>query len=250
MIKQKLKASFIHLFASSFIIINFLLVIFFIWYPSPYDEINGIKYLLVVLIGVDIVLGPLLTFILYKKNKPSLKFDLSIIVTIQLAALIYGMHAIYQGHPVYIVYAVDRFELIPAKDAHPERAKYDEFKVSTFWRPKLVYAKPPTDRVERNKLLFETVFEGKEDLERRSEYYEPIKKYTENILKRGIDPDILFSNADKKSKLKQFLAKTNKTEKDFAFLPLVGKEKDIVIAVSRESGEIAGTIDVYPWLQG
>ena len=247
MIKQKLKASFVHLLISAFVLSSFLLIAFYIWYPAAYSSISGLGDLLFILITVDLILGPLLTFIVFKKKKPSLKFDLSVIAAIQLAALSYGMFTIYQGHPVYVVYAVDRFELIPAKEAFPERAKQEEFKVSKLWFPKFAYAKSPDNVEEKNKLLFDSL-SGKADLERRPEYYEPIEQYTDVILKRGIDSTKLFLTKEKKEKLQVFLKENKKNKEDFAYLPLVGKHKDIVIAVSRETGVIAGTIDVYPWL--
>lgn len=249
MFKQKLKASVIHLVISLIVISSFLLIAFSIWYPEPYSEMSGLSDLLVILIAVDLILGPVLTFIIFKKNKPSLKFDLSFIAAFQLAALAYGMFTIYERHPVYVVYAVDRFELVPAKEAFPERAKYEEFKVSKLWFPKLAYAKSPENREERNRLLFESLA-GKLDLERRPEYYEPIENHTDTILSRGIDPETLFFDSARKQKLKRFLDPNQKTEEDYAFLPLVGKAKDMVIAVSRETGEIAGTIDVDPWVKG
>lgn len=249
MFKQKLKAALLHLAISAFVISTFIILAFYIWYPSPYSDISGLGSLIKILVVVDLTLGPILTFIIFKKNKPSLKFDLSVIASVQLVALAYGIFTIYQGHPVYVVYAVDRFELVPAQDVIPKNAKYEEFKVSTLWFPKLAYAKSPEDREERNTLLFESL-SGKPDLERRPEYYEPIEKYTDVILKRGIEPNLLFSTADKRNKLQAFLDLHNKKQEDFAYLPLVGKHKDIVIAVNRKTGKITGTIDVYPWVKG
>jgi hypothetical protein len=40
--------------------------------------------------GRDLALGPLLTLIVFEPGKPSLKFDLSCIVLLQLGALLYG----------------------------------------------------------------------------------------------------------------------------------------------------------------
>jgi hypothetical protein len=67
MIKDKLKAASIHLAISAFILAAFLLIVFSVWYPAPFADISGLNNLLAVLIGVDLVLGPLLTFIVFKK---------------------------------------------------------------------------------------------------------------------------------------------------------------------------------------
>ncbi|UJS24380.1 TfpX/TfpZ family type IV pilin accessory protein [Thiothrix winogradskyi] len=246
MIKEKLAATSIHFTISAFILFSFLLIAFYIWYPTPYAEISGLNHLLLVLIGVDLVLGPLLTFIIFKKNKPSLKFDLTFIATIQLIAFIYGAHAIYQGHPVYISYAVDRFELIPAKDALPEKAQHEEFKVSKLGFPKLAYAKLPEDREARNALLFEAI-SGLPDLERRPEYYEPFGNFVTAVLQKGLTPQQLSSTPESNQKLEVFIAKHGKTANDYAYLPLVGKEKDVLWVWDKATEQPVGTLDIDPW---
>lgn len=246
MLKEKVIATSLHLVISTIILFSALAVILFIWYPSPYSEISGLHNLIFLLIGVDLILGPLLTFIIFKKNKPSLQFDLSIIASIQIAALSYGIYAIHQAHPAYVVYAVDRFELISAQEALPERAKYKEFQISTLGFPKLAYAKIPEDKQARNQLLFE-VLSGLPDLERRPEYYEPIEKYLHKILERSLNPQKLFHKPEQKEKLLTFLDKYQVPKENIAFFPLVGKVKDVLMVISKDDGRIIGTIDIYPW---
>ncbi|MDQ5769711.1 TfpX/TfpZ family type IV pilin accessory protein [Thiothrix subterranea] len=246
MIKDKLKAASIHLAISAFILAAFLLIVFSIWYPAPFADISGLNNLLAVLIGVDLILGPLLTFIIFKRNKSTLKFDLSVIASIQLVALIYGSFTIYQGHPAYVVYAIDRFELISAKEALPERAQHEEFKISKLSTPKLAYAKRPEDSDTRNKLLFE-VLSGLPDLERRPEYYEPFDQFAGEVLKQGLTPQQFSSNPENQQKLSAFLEKYGKSAADYAYLPLIGKEKDVLWVWDRTNAKPVGTLDISPW---
>jgi len=246
-LQQKLKAAAIHLSLSTVILSSFLLYVFFIWYPSPYAEISGLGYIVTVLVGVDLVLGPLLTFILYKKNKPHLLFDLSVIVLIQFAALSYGMYAVYKKHPSYVVFAVDRFELIAAKDVDPTQARREEFKVSELWFPKHVFAKIPEDREEHNQLLFDVVLGGQLGVQWRPQYYEPLEDHLQTMLNAAMDAGQLFNSKNRKNRLNAFLHKHGGAVSDYAFFPLVGKEKDVVMAVRSDTGELTGAIDVYPW---
>ena len=85
-----------HLSISATVVGFFLAVIFFLWYPPPYFEIAGAEGVVQILIGVDLILGPLLTLLLYRPGKPGVIFDLSFIALIQLSALIYGVTIIYQ----------------------------------------------------------------------------------------------------------------------------------------------------------
>ncbi|MEJ2115130.1 MAG: type IV pilin accessory protein, partial [Gammaproteobacteria bacterium] len=74
-------------------IISFVFtLIFFIWYPRPYFQANGAWSVIRILILVDLVMGPLLTLVLFKKGKPGLVLDLCLVAIIQLTALIYGVN--------------------------------------------------------------------------------------------------------------------------------------------------------------
>jgi hypothetical protein len=68
---------------------------FFVWYPPPYFEVDGGWRILRILAGVDVVVGPLLTLILFKPGKPGLKFDMTCIALMQIGALVYGGTIIY-----------------------------------------------------------------------------------------------------------------------------------------------------------
>ena len=89
-----------------------LLVVGFIWYPSP---------LLVPFVGVgqifndiviDVIVGPILSFLVYKENKPSLKFDLIVVFSVQLLHWFMDYTVLGKVKPAWLVYNVDRFELV------------------------------------------------------------------------------------------------------------------------------------------
>lgn len=245
--KQKLKASAIHLAVSTLIIGLFYLFVLNVWYPAPYFQVSGLLNIMLMLVIIDLIIGPLLTFIVFKPKKPSLKFDLSVIAAIQMTALVYGAITVYEGHPVYVAYAVDRFTLVSANEVDPQRAKYNEFKVSTFGQPTVVYAKLPEKGDARNQLLFDAI-DGKGDLEHHPEYYEPIEQYTQNIIERSVPTEKLLASADAKLKLEEFLQKQDKKSMDdFAFLPLMGKEAVILWILSKKTGKPVGTLDIDPW---
>ena len=93
------------------------LVIFFIllvcitqyWYPGIlFDTGNGWKAIGMI-VGIDLVLGPLLTLIVFNHNKSSLKFDLAIIALVQTAALAYGTWTIHQTRPVALAFVHKSF---------------------------------------------------------------------------------------------------------------------------------------------
>ena len=73
------KASFIHFLLSAIVVGAIFSIIFFVWYPGPTFRIAGAVSIVLVLVAVDLVLGPTLTLIVYKEGKPGLKFDLIVI---------------------------------------------------------------------------------------------------------------------------------------------------------------------------
>ena len=125
------KASGIHLLLSAGIAGALVAVMLLVWYPWPLFEVAGGSGLIMILVGVDVVLGPLITLVIFKAGKKGLKFDLAVIASLQLAALAYGVHAVYVVRPVYMVYNIDRFNLVAAIDLDPAdlaAAKREEFR--------------------------------------------------------------------------------------------------------------------------
>ena len=246
MIKTKLKASLIHFIISAFIIGCFLAFALAVWYPAPFFDISGLQHIIFILVTVDVILGPLLTFVVFKSQKTSLKFDLSIIALVQLCAFGYGVHTIYSAHPLYVAYAIDRFTPINTNEVFPEKAKYPELQKSTFSGPTVVYVKKPTDPQEMSRVTME-VLSGKPDLDTRAEYYEPLHSYFDEVLKNGVDPNTINKNEKSKNMLDNFIKAYGKTPSDYAFLPLAGKEKDVLWIWDRSTKQPVDILDISPW---
>lgn len=122
LLKFKTKAFFYHLIISTIIALFVAILVFFVWYPSPYREISGGSKLFKLLIIVDIILGPLLTFFIFnpKKRKKEKILDFSLIGFIQLSALIYGLWTVALARPVYMVFEYDRFRIVHASEIPQE----------------------------------------------------------------------------------------------------------------------------------
>ena len=235
--KDKVKAFLIHLSISTAVIGFVFTLIFFFWYPSPYFQANGAWSVIRVLIMVDLVMGPLLTLVLFKKGKPGLVLDLCLVAIVQLAALIYGVNVIYGERPYYLVFAVDRFEVVGKVEIDENKIKFPELKVKPNKGPILIYADPPKDKKERNKLLFEVVTEGKPDLERRPEYYYPYNSNKDRVMESGKPLSYLMKDdKDNKNKVDKFVRKYKGEESDYLFLPMVGKNNDLVFVISKTTG--------------
>jgi hypothetical protein len=116
--KERSRASGLHLAISIAIAACAALLVFGLWYPYPYREISGGRELFVLLTGVDVILGPLITLAVFNRRKPvrELALDLSLVGLIQLAALGYGMWTVAVARPVHLVFELDRFRVVHAID--------------------------------------------------------------------------------------------------------------------------------------
>lgn len=97
----KIKAALIHFVCS---VVVFLLALAWIrWglYPDFHFDLNGVWYGLRLIAGVDLVLGPLITLLVYHSAKPKREKvgDFALVGVVQIVALIYGLHTMYQEHP-------------------------------------------------------------------------------------------------------------------------------------------------------
>ncbi len=247
---KKIHAFLIHLITSIIIFIFFLGIVFFIWYPGPHYEIDGGLHILVIMAGVDIVLGPLLTLILFRPGKWGLKFDMTCIILMQVSALIYGAITIYEQHPAFMVFTVDRFSTIPIADVDFDKIKYPELKRTFNIGPVLALATFPEDREERQKLMF-AVLGGEKDIDYRPDLYKPYQPDLSHLRSRNIDiSKIMQLDPDAKQSVITFLRKNNGKLNDYLFFPLKARKKDVIMVLSAKNGMPKGWIDASPWLSG
>lgn len=110
----RLRLAAVHLMVSAVIAILVAMLVFFVWYPSPYGYLTGGLKLFLLVIAVDLVCGPLFTLILAnsKKSKRELMLDLSLVVLIQLGALGYGLYSVKLARPVVISFERDRMAVV------------------------------------------------------------------------------------------------------------------------------------------
>ena len=142
------QASGIHLGISAVVAAIVMGVLFLVWYPSTFFTAMGGEQLLYLLVGCDVVLGPLITLIIYKAGKKGLNFDLAAIGMMQAAALTYGVIVAAEARPVYTVFVVDRFEVAAANEIDPEelaKVTRPEYKTLSWTGPRLVGALKPTN---------------------------------------------------------------------------------------------------------
>lgn len=118
----RIVASAIHLGISCCVAACAAFLVFGVWYPAPYQDVAGGKVLFGLMVVVDILLGPLVTLMVFnqRKSRMTLRRDLIAIATLQLVALSYGLWTAFIARPVHLVFEGDRFRLVAAVDVPTE----------------------------------------------------------------------------------------------------------------------------------
>ena len=121
-LKSLLRASAIHLAISLLVAALAALVVFGLWYPFPYRYISGGRELFLWLTLVDVVLGPLITLVIFnlRKTRGHLLIDFTAVGLLQLAALSYGLWTMFSARPVHLVFEYHRMAVVHAVDVPPD----------------------------------------------------------------------------------------------------------------------------------
>lgn len=159
------KAAGVH-FSLSFLVAALVgVLVFAVWYPYPFRELAGGTELFFLVIGVDLVCGPLLTLVLYSpsKSKRELVVDMGLVVTLQLMALLYGLWTVYLVRPLYLVHEIDRFKLISRADVNADELANlsGDLHVGLFEALKMVSLRDLSAE-ERTKVMFEALRGGRD----------------------------------------------------------------------------------------
>lgn len=155
----RFKAAGIHLLISMIVALVIGLSFKLIYYPGFYFEVMDGWRLLLLLIGVDVVLGPLMTLVIFntKKPKKELRRDISLIAIVQIAALVYGLHVTSVVRPVYTVFDGAVFRLISAGEIQAEALERAPKPLDSLPKlgPKMMWAKEITDPELKDKVNFD-----------------------------------------------------------------------------------------------
>lgn len=171
----RLRAAGWHLVVSAFVAALAAALVFGLWYPGPFKELAGGTGLFFLVISVDVVLGPLLTLVVFDRRKgwPHLRRDLFVIAVLQTAGLVYGLHTVYVVRPVASVFEVDRLRVVTADSVRTQElpAAPPEYQTLPLTGPWFLSARAPRTEDERKDALF-TALEGF-DTGQRPSFWQP-----------------------------------------------------------------------------
>ena len=237
------KAATIHLGISIAIAIGAVLLLYLLWYPQPFFEASGGQFLLTLLVAVDVVLGPLITLIIFDTKKKSLRFDLAVIVIVQLAAIGYGMYTMYLARPVFVVYSNSQFKVVTANEIEPEmlaQVTRVEHKSLSFTGPKYVFNNPPESGTDLDAVML-----SGEGL--APQFYVPFSEKSADAAKQGQPLTELFKRQpDAQSIIDVALKRNQKNATDVVYFPLIAKAMNMTLLADTRTGAIVAVVPVNP----
>ncbi len=241
---KRLKFFLGHLSISMLIALCVVGLVFFIWYPSPLSTAVGVTHIFLMLLVIDVILGPLLGLLVYKDGKKTLKLDLSVIILIQIAALCYGVFSIEQGRPAWLVYNVDRFEVVRNNEIIEDNISQalPQYQQPSWFKPQFVGVAFAKDNNVRSDEMFQELFAGI-SISQKPERYVPLIEVKTQIQQRAQNLELLKQFNDQQS-VQKILAKYPKAD---AWLPLKANAVDMVVLVNKESASIIKIVDLRPW---
>tara|TARA_R110002020_G_scaffold315972_1_gene531030 strand:+ start:1366 stop:2154 length:789 start_codon:yes stop_codon:yes gene_type:complete len=239
---DSIRAAAIHLSVSLLIVGALALLVFKVWYPTPLATATGVFVIFAMVFVVDLLIGPLLTLVVYKKNKKSLVFDLTVIALIQIAALSYGIYSLSQARPVWLAFYNNRFEIVrlnDIEDIYLESAspKYIHFSLTG---PKWVAAKPRGTFQEIEDLKFGNKLGAK--IAHQPALYYPIEQAYSEIVVKAYKLSALEA-ANNKTDIDKYISQNLKAA---GWLPLWGQYQHMVVLIDK-SGIPLGIVDLRPW---
>jgi hypothetical protein len=244
------QAATLHLGISAAIAATVVALMLVFWYPKPYFEAMGGVTLIMLLIGVDVMIGPLITLIIFDPKKKSLKFDLSVIAALQLAALAYGCSVMFAARPAYNVFVVDRFETVAANQvdaASQETVKAGEFSALPLTGPKVIAARQP-DSPQRQTEIVMSALNGGPDLANLPELYVPYAQFRLDAAKSARPlAELARRQPGDAAAIRSFIAGSGRAEDALGFVPMKARNRDMAVVVDTKTGDVVGILPVYPW---
>lgn len=250
-VMNRWKAFAIHLGISATIGTLVVSTMLLVWYPGPFFTAMGGNDLVLILLGVDVALGPLITLVIFNPGKGLrlLRMDLAIIGMVQAMALAYGVYVIAEVRPVYMVFTVDRFDLVAATDlreAELARVTDPAFQGVPWGRPRTVAVRNPADPKEQMRIV-QSALAGA-DLQTFPQYYVKYETLAPQALKRALPMSVLRRrHPEAQAEIDGALARLGRRDGDTRYLPLKARSRDYCVLLDAKDGAVVGFIELFPW---
>jgi hypothetical protein len=243
----RLKAFSLHLLSSATALTLILGSLYFGWYRWPGWHLTDVTTVVLVMVCVDVVLGPTLTLIIanQKKSRRELTRDIGMIVVVQLCALIYGSVSLWNGRPLYYAFSESVLQLvqaydIDAKDAEIGRQQNPAFAPHWYSLPRWIWAPLPQNVDESRKIVVSAITGG-DDVTSMPKYFKPWEDGLTALRShlKKVDDVAYFAKGEKK-KLKERIKAAGLPDDQLNTMPLTGRGHPLLAVFDPVTLKITG----------
>lgn len=241
--KSRARAATLHLGISMLLAASAAWLVFAVWYPYPYREISGGRELFTLVVTIDVILGPLMTLIIFNRSKPRAELvrDLAVVALVQLAGLGYGLWSVYVARPVHLVFELDRFRAVHAVDVPEELLLRAPPAMAELPRtgPTLVAVRPFVDEQERIAATVAAV-QGLH-IGARPEFWQPYERAIEQVLAKARPATQLPERFPAQAaEIQAAFATAGLPAEQMVYLPLVARRSFWTVLIDARSARIVG----------
>lgn len=239
------RAAAIHLGICAVIAAIVAWVVLGLWYPWPYSVISGGRHLLLLILSVDLALGPLLMFVIFNRTKTRshLRRDIAVIAALQLVGLGYGVYTVFEARPVAVVFEVDQFRVVShVQVLQGELAQaLPELRVLSLTGPKVLGTRRPATSEERLKAI-DYALQGF-DIGARPLYWQPYSVSAKDALARARPLSALHERYPQQGvEIDRAVARTGRQAAELVFLPIMARDTGWSALLNAKTGELVGFV--------
>ena len=231
----------IHLAISGVIFVGLAYLVLYQWYPGFFFETDGGWEGMRILIGVDLVLGPLLTLIVFRAGKPGLRNDLIMIGIFQAVCLAGGIYVVHSERPIALVYVDGQFNSVTLSSYDDDDITPPDWGTFTGDYPKRVQVSIPEDPTLQTDLR-RSMLQGKRQMNLAVEYYESFDKDNATFLADAFDYAALKDRDQELNDIPRFLAEHGGELEDYRFYPLATRYQYFFLGFHSDDNRLAGLL--------
>ena len=223
---------------------------FFVWYPEPFRTLSGGLHLFSILVVVDLMLGPCATLVVSSPGKSTREWrtDMTLIVLLQLAALVYGSWTVYQARPVYMAFEIDRFRTIHAIDVPADLLPQapTELQSLPIMGPTLIAVRPFKSEQERTDATL-AALQGIH-LGARPDLWTPYDAEVVKVLKEAKPiKELLSRKPNQQSLIQAAILQSKAPVAEVLYLPVAGRQDFWTVLVHASTGQPLAYLPIDPY---
>ena len=204
--------------------------------------------MLLLVITVDVVMGPLITLVIFNRIKSHrhLQMDFAVVGLLQVAALSYGLWAVFVVRPVHLVFEFHRMAVVHAVDIDPAQLSQAPagLQALPLTRPTLLSLRHFKNADEQNHSIFQALTQGVAQATQPG-LWQPYNAARADILKESkpvVQLKARFPN--QVAEIDSAVAKSGIQANNLSYLPLLAHKNAWTVVIDIATAQPVGFLPI------